>query len=78
MSDHVPGMMHRDQHGYILEDYHGCGCQPHERSAGAVPLDVDAIEWLDILWRHLDERDKDAIRPGYQKIIERLSEGTDR
>ncbi len=52
--------------------------EAHERSAGAAPLHTDAIEWLDILWRHLDERDKDAIRPGYQKIIERLAERTDR
>ncbi len=39
--DHVPGMMHRDQHGNVIEDYHGCGCQPHERSAGAAPLESE-------------------------------------
>ncbi len=40
-NDHVPGTMHRDQHGNVIEDYHMCGCQPVERSAGAAPIDVE-------------------------------------
>ncbi len=50
MSDHVPGTMHRDQHGNVIEDYHMCGCQLHmcrcrlaERSAGAAPIDVERL-----------------------------------
>ncbi len=39
MSDHVPGTMHRDQHGNVIEDFHMCGCHAPERSAGASPIE---------------------------------------